>query len=960
VPPSLMSDGRLGDPNASVFWYDGSNIKCFDTTDGGLTWGAAQQIGAVANVTFLAATSQGVHYTTTTSKGNTRFHLYHGNGGWSSTSSDIYWPYTPTSLDAVSGRQADDGAHWESDIIAFTTFFPPMIGLKVRGTEVYNTLTEVQGIAIMRYQNGRWSDHWEFDVVDRAPAFPSRYGLKLSLSGGDWMFMCYERYDGSEVYGHYTTAISRSKTGLEWELPYLLTRNLNDPSVVLEDNGYTYLLNAWKTYRSATCGFTGTPQTTQDITENITRLNVQAGDISQLSLRIGNPEQELDVIAPFANDAVLDAVVELGYKVDGNDLKVQMMIADIDTIDGELALPTDSVMISGRDYLGRLLTVQADQPNEWETQAIGGDNFQAGEDATDYSGLRHTAVQEGFFTAPQGTNSLALAASEAPGIAFSTLVRDAWNGSIQSGIYVQSDDHDDWIGLVFRAYDKNNHLSVRYSIEPDMVALVDRRGGEDTTLAVAVSMGWTEQTWYYLKARFRYNYVWVYASTDGVEWTQLLVKELEGAGSSITWNWTAWTANDIPGVSGRMGYIGYGFSEYTSDDGAPYDAWPPLPDPVPIIPVPEDPVWEGRMIIGTSLGVYYTDDFDSASPTWVAANTGLVTADDKNVSDLKRDPWHWWTTWGVEKTLWITTRTGLWKMEDFPSGTWTQILTRTQLTGDAAATYMLGHMDFSIEVDGRIAVSVFANSSPDSCRCVVVQSGAILNTSSTFTGYCEGPGSAAWAQHSGGTKLIYAHDRDTEGQPFLMLSTNVGGSWTYVANASVGGSFYNRCMWPYVSADSTDQLAYVSERYDAGAGSIIIRSQDGGVTWADISWPEYLYQDILLMDSLNPTRWAFLRKPNVSPTQNCRYTYTGWTPTTKLPDHPTGALGDIYSGMVFWGDTAPTRVVWCSGSASYDIKVYQWQFGDTSWTSKLGNLATVMGVSKGYIRVIDRDTVGAA
>ena len=676
VPPSLYAQPRGGDNDVRVFWYDGTNIKYFESLDEGVTWGAAQQVGVVANVTFLAATDlERVHYTTTTTRGNTRFHVYHENGGWSVTSSEIYWPYVPSSFDAVPGNQLDDGANWENDIIAFTTFFPPIVGLKVMGTEVYNTLTEVQGIAFIRYQNGRWSDHWTFDVVDKAPAFPSRYGIKLFVSSMGWIFLCYERYDGTENYGHYATAISRSKTGLEWELPYLLTRDLDEPFVLLVNGNKTYLVNFQYTHRSLTCGYTGTEMVTQDIEDNVVSLNVQMGDIAQLTMRVANPEQELDSTTPFSNDAVLDAVVKLGYKVNGEDLKIQTLLADIDTIDGEVALPTDHVTITGRDYLARLLTVQADQPNEWESQAIGGDNFQSGEDATDYSGLRHTAVQEGFFTAPNGTNSLALAASEAPGVAFSTLVRDAWNGSIQSGIYVQSDDYEDWVGLVFRAYDKKNYMSVRWATRDDRLCLVDTRDGEGETLVTKIGLGWAEQTWYYLKVRFRYSYVWVYTSTDGVEWAELFTKELDGASSTPAWTWAAWIAGTVPALSGRMGYVGYGFSEYDEDDGYNYDEWPTLPDPLPVEPAPAEQGWNGRIMISTIDGVFVSDDLEATAPIWYGANSGIAAGAERCWM-IKRDPWHWWTSEGTERTLWgvfgTTYKQGeyLYKHENFPDGTW--------------------------------------------------------------------------------------------------------------------------------------------------------------------------------------------------------------------------------------------------------------------------------------------------
>jgi len=940
VPPSLYAQPRGGDNDVRVFWYDGTNIKYFESLDEGVTWGAAQQVGVVANVTFLAATDlERVHYTTTTTRGNTRFHVYHENGGWSVTSSEIYWPYVPSSFDAVPGNQLDDGANWENDIIAFTTFFPPIVGLKVMGTEVYNTLTEVQGIAFIRYQNGRWSDHWTFDVVDKAPAFPSRYGIKLFVSSMGWIFLCYERYDGTENYGHYATAISRSKTGLEWELPYLLTRDLDEPFVLLVNGNKTYLVNSQYTHRSLTCGYTGTEMVTQDIEDNVVSLNIQTGDIAQLTMRVANPEQELDATTPFSNDAVLDAVIKLGYKVGGEDLKIQTLLADIDTIDGEVALPTDHVTITGRDYLARLLTVQADQPNEWESQAIGGDSFQSGEDATDYSGLRHTAVQEGFFTAPNGTNSLALAASEAPGVAFSTLARDAWNGSIQSGVYVQADDYEDWVGLVFRAHDKKNHLSIRYSIKTDSIGLVDRRDNVDEILYAETSVGWVKATWYYIKVRFRYGYVWVYTSTDGVEWTEAFTWELDGASSTPTWTWASWAAGTVPTLSGRMGYIGYGFSEYDEGDGYNYDDFPPLPDPIPIEPIPVS-TFTGRKIISTDKGVFVTDEIGDTPPVWYAVNDGL-TAADLVMTDIKRDPFHWWNSEGLERTLWgFSQSSGIWKLENFPNGTWTQVVTPAALLVGITGTTgpFWGRLDFSIEVDGRYAAAARYGWSGHSANVIyaahTIQDGVVQSVS-WIAGAVNPAGVATWndikfGQHSAGQTLVWCHSYSGgTGTTRLWRTLNFGTAWTQVLGENWGT--YLSLSVPYVSVGNPDTYGF----YNHGAEAYT--SVDGLATWQLQSWASGWrmgtggdHTKIFVVATLP------------------KYSTDGGASWTELPAH---GFGYVVASLAEWGEAGPESVLLGDENA---CAVALWEPGMVAYVDKTGNLGD-FGITAIY--QIDRDTM---
>lgn len=602
--------------NARVFWYDGDTVKYNDTTDNGATWGAADTVVAVPDLEFLAAaTLSRVHCLTRTTKNNLQFHTLKLNGSWSDTASQLYWPFTPTSFDVVEGSQVDDGAAFINDTIGMTTDLPPMIGVKVVNTELVHTLERVQGVVVFRYQNGRYSDHLNVDVMDNVPSPPSRHSLRLSSYDG-WLFMTYVRKDGTATgYVHESIALSRSRDGVSWELPYLLAKFSDGPAVLLKRSNHAYIVDSSVTYRSFSVGYTGDAKIAQDISEDVLSINTKMGDIQEVQLTIGNPEQVLDSSVPFSNDAILQARIELGYYLSDIATVQQVLLADVDVITGSKKLPTDHVVISGRDILSRLTTVRADYVQEWETQQAGGDNFKSA-DETDYSGMRRTAVYSGYWKTPAGENLLALLSSKNPGVAFNTYVRDAWNGAIQSGVIVPNTDIGDYAGVCFRAYDKENLWYAAYKPDSDRLVLVERRQDDDS-VKTYIQPGWTFNTQYYIMARFRYGLIWVYTSTDGVTWTQAIEYECAGVPSAADW-----TFGNLPNLTGRMGYVGYGFTAAGVDPG--YDfALPPLG-----LPGDLDDGGTGEYLgAGGEGGFAYTPNALAEVPVWTDWNEGLDDSD---------------------------------------------------------------------------------------------------------------------------------------------------------------------------------------------------------------------------------------------------------------------------------------------------------------------------------------------
>lgn len=628
VAPSLAASGQT----VRCFWYDGSDINYNESVDEGANWGATQTVATVANVEFLAAvTLNRVHYMRRSAKDNLQLCVASYSGSWSTSNSLVYWPFTPTSFDAVLGNQLDDGAAATNDIIAMSSDFPPLTARRVDGTELVTNLERVQGIAVFRYQNGKWSDHVEVDMMDNVPStlIPARTNVRLTKYG-QWIFMTYLRRDGSADYSHATLVVSRSRTGLHWEMPYVLQSSLVGTHALLLKNGkYAYLVDSRGIKaRSYSCGYVGAvaSDVSHDLSEYVISVDIQMGDIAELQVTLGNPAGALDSILDVTR--MWRMHLRQGYTIDSVDYIVRTITADLNEIGRSAAIPTDHRVLTGTDELGRMNVLRADRVQEWENQQMGGDNFES-LDGTKYSGLRHTAGMAGHWECHD--NILQLRSGSNPGVGFNLQTSDAWNGSAQAAISVAATDTDDYAGIAFRGFDQYNLWHVSFNSDSGAVSLIERRENEDTAHDSVSVASWVIDTFYWLKVRFRYNYVWVYQSADGITWTDLFSYELTGVAADASW-----TYDNIPIMRGSMGYVGHGYSEYNPSYTIP--PWDPLP-----IELPEVAKWPEECYVAmkhaTEGGVWYSDDFggpDDDMPTWTKINTGLLG--NYNVIHMQLDP----------------------------------------------------------------------------------------------------------------------------------------------------------------------------------------------------------------------------------------------------------------------------------------------------------------------------------
>lgn len=380
-----------------------------------------------------------------------------------------------------------------------------------------------------------------------------------------------------------------------------------------------------------------------------------------------------------------------------------------------------------------------------------------------------------------------------------------------------------------------------------------------------------------------------------------------------------------------------------------YQVYPPsittIPSPGPYIPPysppTNTPADEGRRILATAQGIYVCDNILNTSYRWYSVNGGLSAADDKWAWNIKRDPYHWWTSGGSERTLWASCKSGIWKHENFPHGTWTQVFTIAAinaLTGASYTTHLdFARMDFSIEVSGKFAFTWYfpGGFAKDRWWVVVVLNEVMQNQFNTGSNYDYSNcwPDVKWAQHSAGLTCYFCRPfYDPFVKNALYRTINGGANWASVDDALRGRPL--SLSVPYEDAGNTGD-SYVIWGSTGGYR----RSIDGGSTFTTTGWT---------------ASW----KIGTGGKQNRIFNGITGTPEwsndagaswTALPNH---GLGVTTAYQVGWNeDVIESVVVGVGGTVMY------WAYGDVAWTDITKNLGDF---SVGAIYHIERDTMGVA
>ena len=607
IPPSFAVSGTA----VRLFYYDGASIKyieCADITAATPTFGAAQTVGAVSDLVFMAAVSTTkVYYGVETAQHNRRLYVTEDNAGWSATASDIYWPFVVYSFDAV--------AMTDYDLLVMASMLPPLIDSRIIGNELQNVPEMVQGIVTFRVANGRYSDHEDFDVMDKVDSSPARTNVRLNSENGITM-LSYRRTGGTGDHTYSKSAVSRTLDGRNWEFPEFLEGGLSDfdtPIVILPRTDYLYAVGVNMTQRSKLCAWAGQTPEEQDITQYIRSFRLPGGEITQMQLGCENPGGVLD--STLAAECTRTQIqCKLGWMVASESRKLTVTTADVEQWATNNRLAHTALSLIAKDRMDRVNRIKSDYAAEWGSMQGGRDQF-IDTTGTGYGGTRFLATLEGAVVA--ATGELSVKSYNKETLAVSTFVTDALNGSVQAGIKLNYDTQGEYGGVLFRVYDKSNFCAAIWKPDSSEIVVMQRAGQDDDASDVEIATadpGWSVGNVNYMKVVTHYGMVYTYISADGIDWNLLMSTEMPGQAAP---------ALDYPVVSGRFGLIGYGYSD---EDEPP--EWEPDPWPIPIPPTPGPPTIV-YVVVNETVGVdqhqriFRTETWLDAQPVWVDVTTNL-------------------------------------------------------------------------------------------------------------------------------------------------------------------------------------------------------------------------------------------------------------------------------------------------------------------------------------------------
>lgn len=414
-----------------------------------------------------------------------------------------------------------------------------------------------------------------------------------------------------------------------------------------------------------------------------------------------------------------------------------------------------------------------------------------------------------------------------------------------------------------------------------------------------------------------------------------------------------------------------------------YDIDPPsfdVPryDPPKYIPPYVPPGWteidEGRRMVATAGGIFVTDNIGATTPVWYGVNYGLSTADDKHAYCIARDPYHWWTSGGNERTLWAVTRSGVWKHSSFPNGLWVQMIDYATVVATVGIPsggqqgFEWSTINLSIETEGRYTVGLNVHTHSGVAHAVsavtlVCQDSTILNYKHFFM-----TNNAFGDWHSGAVGWNIVKYNPQSGAQIIFSSPatavfNVGFSDRWLYRSLDGGSNWSIVDGPYDFYDM-GPYASISIPYNEAGNTVVWSSEDtqrishgGGAagTFNDVTGTPFGH--VLLGTSGTYQRmWAPQERPDTS---NNRYTVNAGSSWTTVPLVPLAFFAPTASWTYWEGDNLRNALVGGAHTAGNPgpNHLYYYNVGDAGWLDKTGNLSTL---GSGHVNWIDRDSMGTA
>jgi len=866
---------------------DDDEICYIESADSGDTFGAEVSVGALSDAKAIASVSTTKVHCITYASGNTRFHCYEDDGGWAVTDSLLYWPHEVDHIDAITVGNRD--------LIVFYSLGPMH--------EIYREA----GIYGVWYKHGRWSDLFPIDVVGEATAYSYRQHPMISTAN-DIYFLTLVASEGDSQYSQALRALKTSKDGRYWsQYQPLVTCTEAGPAKLLAVDAetdatwpwsaglQTYIVGYDKVYESDSTRLIGEENSDLqvDVTSRTTEWRQSRGVIAQATSLLANHDGALDAHATINADNTLLAVREAGYYTGVGAEYAELSLEQVDFLKESDELPRRHKQMASRDLMAWMRDKQARHYEEWASQVIGYDNYD-NSGITGRGGLSHTIAKTGRWEA-EG-NQLWLKSDNQEGIAFASWASHVMNGQVKDMVRIETEGNDEYAGVIFRALDEGNFWSAYYDQDTDKIVLRQKVGGAWlVAVATSAALGWADDTWYGILVDFRYSYIRVYSSTDGLTWTLRITHVIVQNPS-------------LPAPEyGYTGAIGYGYSDQDTDHPAGYVV-PTLPPPL----VPPGPSVEGGGNLLYMMGLtrmFRTLNALESDPTAVVL---------EDLGQIAGGATMWWfalDSFNPAKRAMAVGEDGVYTTTDLDAAapTWTQAL---DLSGVAAQQWWAHHVVSSICQQNLWMVTVLDYRAAPGVRALNLYYTAdfggawnnllLSNAASYNKAYVEASShdaQDAWAYYMKGTDA-YGYSVKTSDQWASSGETKLSLLDTY--NVPCGYHRYLNNLNDYVAVHTNHDSVQIctNDAASCTASAIAtglptnIHERIGGYTWGSGGfW-------VLSMSGANTPARLFVSEDGINWT--LQYSWAGAAIASSISGFPTNP--DLYYASMRSVTTGPFQI----------------------------------------------------
>lgn len=449
------------------------------------------------------------------------------------TSSDIWLTDRPKTIQVTT-----DGTF---DYILIETEYPGRTTTVLEGTSLKSKRLKARGILCFKYNisEKNWSPHVILDTVeDYDPAWNYVAHPQVSYINNT-LFATALVGSGTETNPVSSYRMYQSKDGIDWSLPVLLYLGSGQGTagaLLLTDSNYVYAVEGNYVWRSPITDIFGATNSSiqSDITAYVSRLSINQGDMTQVSMTLDNSTGWLDAHAFINKDSWVKFDVYLGAWIADNSKQLYPLTSVyMDTFERDESISGGeakyTVDVSCRDNLSWMTDITTSEEQRLvDVYDIGGDNFYNTTKDT-YGGLGHFTTLTGEFNTVDGALYIPMRDQVNLSYGRSTLIDYLWNGAAQVGMLFtgMTASH---AGIIFRGQSTNNVHRFwywYYSQSDDKLHLAYHDNDLSTSVSTQVDVyvsstkSWTGITsaYKYLRVEMLYGNAYLYYSADAITWT---------------------------------------------------------------------------------------------------------------------------------------------------------------------------------------------------------------------------------------------------------------------------------------------------------------------------------------------------------------------------------------------------------------------------------------------------------